>query len=310
MTQGLEAGGLSGRVFTSLFRSASGQSFLKYIANGLDVSMGQLKALAEEGELTSVVMAQALVASTDKINQDFTKLPTTFGENMAIVKDIFMLWMDSLNQAGQPLDMINQKIASFIVWLESSAGQQFFMNIAYGITYAASIIGPIVDALIGGVSYIIALANAPSSQAFFQSLAGYAQIAGSVISWVITTAAGIVSTIMTSWPTIEPIVLGLVAALISWRVALVALNIIHGIQAGLKLASAAATALMTGATWSSIPGTLAATAAQMGLNAAMLASPTTWIILGIVLLIGALIALALWLMKLWETNLERFWYWC
>ncbi len=189
MMRGLEGGGLSGETFTSLFRSASGQSFLNYVADGLDVSMGQLQTLAKRGELTAVVMAQALTDSVEQINQDFSQLPLTFGENMTRAKDTVMLWLDSLNQAGQPLDIINQKVSDFVQWLEGAGGQQAFAGLTQGIIFAGNIIMPIVETVASKISWLIELTNDPGSQAFFQSLARYAQVAGNVISWVIDTAA-------------------------------------------------------------------------------------------------------------------------
>lgn len=77
---------------------------------------------------------------------------------------------------------------------------------------------------------------------------------------------------------IAPIVGGATAALIIYTTALIGVKTATMIASGWQTIMAARTMLLTGAT-------LAQTAAQHGLNAAMLASPITWVIMGIVALI-------------------------
>lgn len=110
-------------------------------------------------------------------------------------------------------------------------------------------------------------------------LAMLATVATGVLDLLINGAAFVVD----NWSWISPIVYGLVAAFIAYNA--VAL-ITNGINAAMALAEgvkAAALMMSTGATF-------AQTAAQYGLNAALLACPITWIVVLVIALVAAIYA--------------------
>lgn len=93
-----------------------------------------------------------------------------------------------------------------------------------------------------------------------------------------------------NWSIIAPIILGIVAALLLYKAAQLGLNTVNLISAGIEGAKtlaanthAAALAMETGATFT-------ATAAQYGLNAALLACPLVWILLLIIAIIAIIYA--------------------
>lgn len=110
-------------------------------------------------------------------------------------------------------------------------------------------------------------------------LAGVANIASSVLDILISIA----SVVVDNWSWIQPIIMGIVAAMLIYNGVALATNIIMGIQATAKAVHAAATAMEAGTTFT-------ATVAQQGLNAALLACPLTWIILLIIAVIAAIYA--------------------
>lgn len=110
-------------------------------------------------------------------------------------------------------------------------------------------------------------------------LAMLASVATGVLNLLINGASFVVD----NWSWISPIVYGLVAAFIAYNA--VAL-ITNGINAAMALAEgvkAAALMMSTGATF-------AQTAAQYGLNAALLACPITWIVVLVIALVAAIYA--------------------
>lgn len=115
--------------------------------------------------------------------------------------------------------------------------------------------------------------------ALINGLAGVANVASSVLDILISIA----SVIVDNWSWIQPIIMGIVAAMLIYNGVALATNIIMGIQATAKAVHAAATAMEAGATFT-------ATVAQQGLNAALLACPLTWIILLIIAVIAAIYA--------------------
>lgn len=115
--------------------------------------------------------------------------------------------------------------------------------------------------------------------ALINGLAGVANIASSVLDILISIA----SVIVDNWSWIQPIIMGIVAAMLIYNGVMLVGNTIMAVQAAVK---AIHTAMTTA--WSI--ATFAATAAQQGLNAALLACPLTWIILLIIAVIAAIYA--------------------
>lgn len=112
---------------------------------------------------------------------------------------------------------------------------------------------------------------------------------GDKIGEAIDFAVKLFSFISDNWNVIEPLIWGIVGAIVAWKVATMGMMIYQGIMATLG----AATMLQSGATMS-------ATIAQWGLNAAILANPMTWVIVGIIAAVVALIAIGVYLYRNWD----------
>ena len=100
--------------------------------------------------------------------------------------------------------------------------------------------------------------------ALINGLAGVANIASSVLDILISIA----SVIVDNWSWIQPIIMGIVAAMLIYNGVMLVGNTIMAVQAAVK---AIHTAMTTA--WS--VATFTATAAQQGINAALLACPLT-----------------------------------
>lgn len=110
-------------------------------------------------------------------------------------------------------------------------------------------------------------------------LAGIAAVVGVVLDLLISGGALVVD----NWSWISPIVWGLVAAFLAYNTVALITNGINGAMALAEGVKGAALAMSTGATF-------AATAAQYGLNAALLACPITWIVVLVIALVAAFYA--------------------
>ena len=113
-------------------------------------------------------------------------------------------------------------------------------------------------------------------------LAAIASVATGVLDLLINGASWVVD----NWSWISPIVLGVAGAYVVFHGAMIAYNTIQAITNGLAAISAARSAIKAGATLAEAAATTTATGAQVGLNAALLACPITWIIIGIIALIA------------------------
>lgn len=115
-----------------------------------------------------------------------------------------------------------------------------------------------------------------------QQIASLAVIAENLLTWLVN----VYSFVAEYWPLMQPIVVALATAFVLWKGTTLAINTAIGIQSGLLIATTGLKAALTGVTLAQVDADVAATAAQWGLNAAILASPITWIILAIIALIA------------------------
>ena len=112
-------------------------------------------------------------------------------------------------------------------------------------------------------------------------------VASEVFDMLINGAAWVVD----NWGWIAPIVMGVVGAYLILRGVMLAYNAVQKISNGLEAVKAAHLAMTTVAQGAKTKATFAETAAQYGLNAALLACPITWILLIIIAVIAAIYAI-------------------
>jgi len=80
LSQGLAAGALRGEELNSVMENSP--RLARALADGLGVSIGELRALGSEGELTAERVTTALLASADGIAGEFAEMPMTIGRSM------------------------------------------------------------------------------------------------------------------------------------------------------------------------------------------------------------------------------------
>lgn len=127
------------------------------------------------------------------------------------------------------------------------------------------------------------LANSEAFQTFIQGAIEAMATLANILLNVFDLAVSIGTFIGDNWSIIAPIVYGIVAALTAYIAISAIVAAINGIMAMAEGVKAAAQMMATGATF-------AETAAQQGLNAALMACPLTWIIMLILALIVVIFA--------------------
>lgn len=135
----------------------------------------------------------------------------------------------------------------------------------------------------------------PQITAMVHGFAAGLAVGVEVTSWLLDGVMSVYNFMAENWSYIEPMIMGIVAAMIIYLGYLTLMNAVQLISNGIKIAAAIASYAYAAATGTQASATAAATVAQTGLNAAMLASPVTWIIIMIIALIavfyGAIAAL-------------------
>ena len=135
------------------------------------------------------------------------------------------------------------------------------------------------------------IANNPDFQVFASNAVGALSTIAMYLLQIMEFAGMVATFIGENWSIIAPIVMGIVTALGLYAGASMIINTINGISAMMESTKAAAQMMATGAT-------LAETAAQHGLNAALMACPLTWIILLIIAIIAIIYAVCSAIAKL------------
>lgn len=227
LSQALGSGVLRGDELNSIFEQAP--NLIQSIADYLDVPIGKIREMAQDGQLTADTVKAAIFSSAEDINAKFEAMPMTWGQ-------VWTSFQNSALMAFQPvLDKVNE------------------------------------------------LANNDQFQGFVENAIGLlAQLAVYVLDFF-NTLASIGAFISDNWSIIAPIVYGVIAALIAYAAISGIVAAVNGVMALSASVHAAAEAMQAGVTFT-------ATAAQYGLNAALMACPLTWIILLIIAVIAAIFA--------------------
>lgn len=130
------------------------------------------------------------------------------------------------------------------------------------------------------------LGNSDQFQVMVHGIVNSLVFVSGVVIEIFDLVAQVGSFIADNWSILEPIILGVATALGLYTGYLIVSNAVQAISTGIQTAHAIAIALKTGATIADVAATNNLTVAQWALNSALLASPITWVILGIIALIS------------------------
>ncbi|NIP54632.1 tape measure protein [candidate division KSB1 bacterium] len=86
LSQGLASGTLRGDELRSVLEQTP--RLARAIAEGLGVTIGQLRELGTQGELTADRVIKALLSQRDVIEQEFSKMPKTVGQSFVVLNNI------------------------------------------------------------------------------------------------------------------------------------------------------------------------------------------------------------------------------
>ena len=139
------------------------------------------------------------------------------------------------------------------------------------------------------------LANSEGFQNFVTGAIEVLAVLADVVIDIFEAIGNIAGFVAQNWNVIGPIIYGVAAALAIYYGWLLLIKAIELISTGVKIALCMASFAHAAATGTEASATAAATAAQYGLNTAILSCPIFWIIILIIALIAILIALCNWI---------------
>ena len=104
ITQAMGSGVLRGEELNSVFEQAP--TIIQSIADYLGVSVGEIRSMAQEGELTASIVKSALLSSAEETNRKFNEIPLT--------------WSDVWTQASNMAVMSLQPLLEAINWVANN----------------------------------------------------------------------------------------------------------------------------------------------------------------------------------------------
>lgn len=140
LTQALGSGVLRGEELNSVFEAAP--NVIQTIADYLGKPIGEIRALAADGEITADIVKKAMLSATDKINEQFESMPMTWGQAWTTIK----------NAGVNSLDGVLEKLNEF---LNSDTGEKALNGIIGAVEILADIAGGAIDLLAAGADFVV-----------------------------------------------------------------------------------------------------------------------------------------------------------
>lgn len=165
ITQALASGVLRGDEFNSMMENAP--LVAQKLARHLGVSVGQLREMAKDGQLTGDTLKNALLGSAVETNAEFAKMPMTFADMMTQVGNVATYAFQPLIQAWQE-------------FINSTAGQNFMAGLETAMFAIGQIAMWLFNLFVAGWDWVTEHANFVITA--FEILATVGVIAGLAVA--------------------------------------------------------------------------------------------------------------------------------
>ena len=151
LSQALAGGLLRGQEFNAVMSGAP--NIIKNIADYMGVTVGEMRDLAAEGQITSDIIREAMLGATDDIDSKFNTLPSTFSDVMTTAKNqitnslngAFEEWITKLNGSDVQgaIDKVTDAVQKF-----ADTGADALIKVADAIMWIIEnfdAIGPVLE---------------------------------------------------------------------------------------------------------------------------------------------------------------------
>lgn len=112
--QALASGVLRGEEFNSVVENSP--RLAQALADGLNVPIGRLRKLAEEGRLTADVVVNALLSQKDTLAAEYAQLPATVSQAFTRLTNVFGQWISRVDESTG----FTKKLAEALTWLSQN----------------------------------------------------------------------------------------------------------------------------------------------------------------------------------------------
>ncbi|WP_104499027.1 tape measure protein [Acinetobacter indicus] len=114
--QAMQGGVLRGEEFNSIMEN--GYGLAEALAKGLGVTTGELRKMAENGELTSERVAKALQSQAAQVQSTYDQFPTTIGNSLQRIQTQWQILIGTMDQANGA----SATVAEWLVMLADNMG--------------------------------------------------------------------------------------------------------------------------------------------------------------------------------------------
>lgn len=98
LSQGLAAGTLRGEELNSVLEQTP--RLAQAIADGMNIPIGKLRQLAEEGQLTTEAVLRALLSQSETLRKEAAEFPPTIASGFTAIRNAFVQYLQTSSQAG------------------------------------------------------------------------------------------------------------------------------------------------------------------------------------------------------------------
>lgn len=161
-SQALAQGVLRGEEFNAV--NESGDRVIRALAAGMGVARKDLKAMADQGQLTIDKVVPALISQLGVLQGEFSALPPTVSGSMQKVTNSFMAWVGGVNQATGATDALSgglDGLAGTLDSLTSSAVSGALSDVADNMSLVTTAAGGLVG--IGLARYLGGIVTSATS---------------------------------------------------------------------------------------------------------------------------------------------------
>lgn len=145
------------------------------IADGMGVSIGQLRALGADGALTADKIIAALEKTAPDIAREFEQLTPTIGEAFTVLNNSVLRFVGELDQALGISQAFSRALIFLAEHLETIAKLAAIAGVALSAAFAASLIGRVAGTISQVIALERALGAASASSALFSAALKIAQ---------------------------------------------------------------------------------------------------------------------------------------
>lgn len=137
LSQGLAAGALRGEEFNSV--TEQGSRLANALADSLGVDIGQLRAMAAQGQLTTDVVVNGLLSQGDAIGREFSNTISTIGQSLTIAGNNLTQFIGSSTTVRASVSIFNDTVVTLSENLDAVSTVVIAVAAVIGSRYVAAL---------------------------------------------------------------------------------------------------------------------------------------------------------------------------